>query len=186
MRESPGARRAWADYLALGEDRSLEKLLHRYQTGTEPAPTTNLTRLKLWSRTFAWQGRLQTLAEAAAAEAQAALVARRREVLESGLGLDHERVAALKRLAERLLGELEDDRLWLADAKMLGAGEHGERYDFERFNAAGVEQLRGLLEDIAAEKGERVRRHEHSGRDGAPIPVQIVMPDNGRGDRAPA
>jgi hypothetical protein len=58
MRETARARQAWLDYLAMGPQRSLEKLLSRYQTGTTLAPVRNLTRLKQWSATFNWQGRL--------------------------------------------------------------------------------------------------------------------------------
>jgi hypothetical protein len=192
MRESVRARRAYADYLAMGEGRSLEKQaeLYRQRQGTDSeatAPTVHARRLYEWSRVHGWQERLRAIADAAAAEAEAAIAARRRAVLGAGLALDVVRVDVLKRVAERLRAEIEEEgRLWVQDAKWIGSGEFGERVDIERFNAAEVEQLRGLLDDIAKEKGERVRRHEHSGRDGAPIPVQIVMPDNGRGDRAPA
>lgn len=208
MRESSRARAAYADYLALGEGRSLEKLAADYvsrsgsgpdpdrETGARRAgdawpvqapPTRFLSTLKAWSAQFGWQERLRALADAAAADVQAALAARRRAVLETGLALDHERVDALKRLAARLLDELgAQDRLWVRDTKWVGPGDVGERVDVERFNGSEVEQLRGLLDDIAREKGERVKRHEHSGRDGAPIPVVITLPDNGRGDRLPA
>jgi hypothetical protein len=186
MRESSRARRAWADYLALGEGRSLERLADDYRARTESVPTRQLSRLKRWSADHGWQERLRALADEAVAAAAAVLVERRRAALEAGLGLDFERVVVLKRLAARMVAELEDEgRLWVQDAKWIGSGEFGERVDLERFNAAEVEQLRGLLDDIAKEKGERVRRLEHSGRDGAPIPVLITLPDNGRGDRLP-
>jgi hypothetical protein len=173
MRESARARQAWADYLAMGEERSLDRLLQRYQTGTEPAQATSLTRLKQWSTTFGWQTRLQAIADAAASEAEAAIRARRRAILESGLALDFERVDVLKRVAAQLLDELETGgRLWVRDVKAIGSGENAERVDIERFNAAEVEQLRGLLDDIAKEKGERVKKLEHAGPKGGPIGVR--------------
>jgi hypothetical protein len=187
MRETSRARQAWADYLALGEGRSLEKLAADYvsrsgsgpdpdrETGPAP-PTRFLSTLKEWSARFGWQERLRAIADAAAADAQAAIAARRREVLEDGLGLDYERVTVLKRVAERLRTEIEEEgRLWVQDAKSIGSGESAERVDIERFNAAEVEQLRGLLDDIAKEKGERVKRLEHSGRDGAPIAIREIV-----------
>lgn len=177
MRESARARLAWADYLAMGEERSLEKLHALHQTRTEPGPPTrHLSTLKHWSSTFGWQGRLQGIADAAAAEVEAAIRARRRQVFGSGLALDYERVNVLQRLATKLLAELEQDgRLWVRDVKSVGSGESAERVDIERFNAAEVEQLRGLLEDIAKEKGERVKRLEHSGREGKPIALEATV-----------
>lgn len=186
MRESPKARQAWADYLALGEGRSLEKLAATYRTATEPPPTKQIDTLKEWSRSFGWQSRLQAIADAAAAEATAAIYARRREALETGLALDHERVDALKGLARRLLDEVDKGRLWLPDVKAIGSGENAERVDIERFNGSLVEQLRGALDDIAKEKGERVKKLEHSGPGGVPVVFTLRLSnDDGDGDRTP-
>lgn len=158
MRESPKARQAWADYLALGEGRSLEKLLALYQTCTEPAPTKQLTTLKQWSATFGWQARLQAIADAAATEAAAAIQRRRADAIQTGLALDYERVLVLKDLATTLLTELtEGGRRWLPDAKWIGGADYGEKVEIERFNAQEVEQLRGLLDDLAKETGGRAK-----------------------------
>lgn len=174
MQESRRAREAYADYLAMGEARSLDKLHALYRTRTEPGPpTAHLSTLKHWSTTFGWQARLQAIADQAAAEAVAAITARRRAILEDGLALDFERVDVLKRVATRLLDEIENQgRLWVQDVKAIGSGETAERVDIERFNAAEVEQLRGLLDDIAKEKGERVKKLEHGGTPGRPIGVR--------------
>lgn len=186
MRESPKARQAWADYLALGDGRSLEKLLALYRSCSEPAPTGQMTTLKLWSRAFGWQSRLQAIADAAAAEAEAAIQARRREVLETGLALDYERVDALKGLARKLLDEVDAGRLWLPDVKAIGSGENAERVDIERFNGSLVEQLRGALDDLAKEKGERVKKLEHSGPGGVPVVFTLRLSnDDGDGDSTP-
>jgi len=171
----------------MGEGRSLERLLQRYRTGTKAAPATDLTRLKLWSRTFGWQARLQEIADRAAAEAETALAARRREAWETGLAQSFERVEALKRLADQLLDEVEHQgRLWVRDVKSIGSGENAERVDIERFNAAEVEQLRGLLDDIAKEKGERVKKLEHAGPGGLPPVFTLRLSnDDGDGDSTP-
>lgn len=155
MRETPRAKRAWADYLAMGPDRSLEALLKRYQNESKPL-TTRLASLKKWSAQFGWQSRLQAIADAAAREAEEREAAYRREIMESGYALAHERIKALKGLAEVLHGELlQEDKRWLADVKQIGSGEGAERVDIERFNASEVEQFRGCLDDIAKELGER-------------------------------
>lgn len=159
MRESPRAAQAWADYLALGPGRSLEQLLKEYQSRTGSVPTRQLSRLKRWSTDGQWQARLQALADQAAAEAAAQELAYRRAILEEGFGLAHERVKAMKALAGTLLDELTTGgRLWVEDVKQVGGGERARFVDIERFNSAELEQLRGLWDDIAKEKGERAKK----------------------------
>lgn len=174
-RESPQATRAYADYVALGPARSLEALVERYRSGTIPAQTRRLTTLKQWSRAHGWQGRLRALAEEARAEAEARQAAEVRAILEEGYALAHERVRLLKELSARLAAELAGGRLWLHERRSVRVGSAQYAvYDLERPNAAWVEQLRGLLDDIARETGGRAKRSELSGRDGGPIEVADV------------
>lgn len=70
MRETARARQAYADYLALGPDRSLEKLLKVYQRRPKKAPTRQLAVLKRWSAAFGWQSRLMDIAVREATEAE--------------------------------------------------------------------------------------------------------------------
>ncbi len=72
MKETPRAQQAFNDYLAMGDDRSLEKLLAVYQKGTENPPCQKLRTLKEWSRKYKWQERLaeQIERERAAIEAK--------------------------------------------------------------------------------------------------------------------
>lgn len=154
--ESPRARQAWADYLAMGPGRSLERLVERYKSGTRSAPTRRLTTLKCWSGMFDWQNRLQAIASEQIAMATAAESARIREIMESGVAVTHERVAVLKELHDLLLSDLRDpDKRWLTDVKGIGQGDNWTQIEVERFNSAELEQLRGLLDDIAKETGGR-------------------------------
>lgn len=172
MRETARAKQAWADYLSLGPGRSLETLLDRYQSATDSPPTRRLKTLKDWSRTFGWQARLKTIADQVAREAAEREAEYRREIMEAGYGKREERVKALKELAGILFDELmQPDKRWCRDVKQIGSGEGAERVDVERFNAAEVEQFRGLLDDIAKEKGERKNVTELTGKDGGPIEV---------------
>jgi len=105
---------------------------------------------------FRWRERAETWDEAERQRMQSEQAAYRRAIMESGFALDFERVKALKELAQRLIVELLfGGRLWLTDKKQLGGGELATVVDIERFNAAEVEQLRGVFDDIAKEKGER-------------------------------
>jgi|GEM_PF-6585379 len=66
MRETPKARQAFADYLAMGSGRSLEKLLEQYrqQSGSGTSvPSLRYRTLADWSRAHNWQTRLVEIAE---------------------------------------------------------------------------------------------------------------------------
>jgi hypothetical protein len=172
MRETAKSKQAYADYLAMGPDRSLEKLLARYQSNPEAAPATNLTRLKVWSSKHGWQARLQAIADREAREAEEREAAYRRSIMEDGYALVHERVKSLQELAKTLFEELQDPtKRWCKDVKQIGSGESAEKVDIERFNAAEVDQFRGLLDDIAKELGERKVKQEITGKDGGPIEI---------------
>lgn len=155
-RETPRARQAWADYLAMGPGRSLDQLTARYQTATRSVPTRRIGTLKLWSGLFSWQDRLQGIADDQVAMAVATETTRIREIMATGFAQPHERVAVLKELADTLLSDLRDpSKRWLRDVKGIGQGDNWTQIDIERFNSAELEQLRALFDDIAKETGGR-------------------------------
>ncbi len=68
MRETPRAKTAFADYLAMGPGRSLEKLLAHYRervvtSGKATVPTVEIRRLEHWSAAHGWQAKLAEIAE---------------------------------------------------------------------------------------------------------------------------
>ena len=76
--------------------------------------------------------------------------------MESGYALAWERVRALKELADTLFAELQDPSLrWVREVKVVGSGKNAREVVVERFNAAEIEQLRGVLADLAKETGGR-------------------------------
>lgn len=95
--------------------------------------------------------------------------------LKSGLSLRDNRVLLLHQLAEAMRKDLLDDsRLWLTRIKGIGSAENFQVVEEEEFNGAEVAQLRGVLDDIAAELNERIRRQEVSGPNGKPVEVSIT------------
>lgn len=60
-RETAGAQAAFADYVALGPGRSLEKLAESYRSRSESVPTRQVSTLKVWSTTHDWQARLAAM-----------------------------------------------------------------------------------------------------------------------------
>lgn len=80
------------------------------------------------------------------------------DALKSGLALKAERVKKLSLLAALIEEDLFNDVLWTTDVKMIGSGAFQERVEFEEFNAAEVQQYRGVLDDIAKEIGDRTQK----------------------------
>jgi len=109
-------------------------------------------------RAEAWDQHISELASAVADD-------ERLRILSSGYALKHKRVEELDKLAVLLLGELrEENKRWLPDVKSIGSGFAAERVDIVRFNAPLIEQARKTLEDIAAEMGDRMTKHDLSGQ----------------------
>lgn len=164
--ETKRAIQACNDYLRLGPGRSLAKLLNRYQSGTEVPPTRRIGTLKTWSVSFGWQQR----AAAYDTETERQKNEYAKQVMQSGLALDYERVSRLKAMADLLEEQIlarENGRyanIWLADAKQIGAGEFAERVDIVRFNPAIFEQWRGIYDDLARETGGRKQEQKYSGQ----------------------
>jgi hypothetical protein len=102
MRESHAAVTAFEDYAAMPPgERSLERLVRRYQTAAEVPPTRRLETLKTWSVNFSWQSRIAGIAAQERESAEARILEERNEVLGTGLALAYERVRVLKLLAGR-------------------------------------------------------------------------------------
>jgi phage terminase large subunit len=104
-----------------------------------------------------------------------------------GLARKEERVRVLKRLAERLIRDLLVDdpaaeRVWLDNIKGLGSGAQFTTFNYKDFNHQEMIQLRGVLEDIAHEVGQRSSKVEVTTVGGATgaqvrIPAEAIAPD---------
>jgi len=87
--------------------------------------------------------------------------------LNNGLSTVEARVALLQRLADTLTADLLTDGghgFWLQQVKGIGSGEDFERVEYEELNTAELSQLRGVLDDIAQEMGDRKKTLVHRGR----------------------
>lgn len=78
--------------------------------------------------------------------------------LSSGYALKANRVMQLSRLAEMMANDLFGGFLWTEEVKGVGSGTVAEVVDYEEFNRAEVEAFRGVLDDIASEMGERIKK----------------------------
>jgi len=170
--ESSKAIQACNAWLRLGGGRSLPKLLERWAEPEDAPPTESLSTLKKWSSRYEWA----TRAEAYDAEIEARKTIERNHVLKNGLALEFERIKKLMTLADFLEQQICEKNeagshinVWLPDVKSIRDDEKFERVDIVRFNSALFTQYRGVLEDIAAEMGDRKQKVEHTGEKGGPI-----------------
>lgn len=99
--------------------------------------------------------------------------------LTTGLALKENRVATLQKLANRLLedlfGEGDENKLWLTMVKGIGSYDNYERVEYQEFNRSEIESLRGILDDIASEVGERIRKTDLTSG-GKPLPRPGIDP----------
>lgn len=85
--------------------------------------------------------------------------------IREGLAKKSERVLLLRRLAEHMTADLFERKLfWTSMVKGIGDKDNYERIEYEEFNGAEVTQLRGVLDDIAKEVGERKIAMELGGK----------------------
>lgn len=97
------------------------------------------------------------------------------EALNEGLAKTSERVALLKRLANKMIEDLfDDDLLWTDEVKGIGSGDIAQIVNYEEFNASEVRELRAVLDDIAKEVGGRVQKIDQKTEQSGTIKVEYV------------
>ncbi len=97
-----------------------------------------------------------------------------------GLALKENRVDVLRKLADKFIADLmpendEGHKRWLLQVKGIGGQDNFERIEYYEFNKAEVDSLRGVLDDIAAEVGERLKKPDtDDDKFTAPQVVEII------------
>lgn len=155
--ETDRAVQACNAYLRMGAGRSLSKLIKKPTKANQSQPATeSIATLKEWSTTFDWQLR----ASAYDSELEQAKNEKRKQVIEQGLALDHERVTKLKRLARFLEEQIYDETPEpeaMTTEELIGANLAGNA---PRVVPVGFEQYKVWLPDVkqvgSGEKAERV------------------------------
>lgn len=168
--ESNRAVQACNDFLRMGPGRSVTALMGKYQETPENSTTQSLYTLQKWATEYKWFDRAAEYDKSV----EDAKNLRAKEIMHSGLSLDYERVEELKQLANQLKQQLIERGFWLSDVKQIGSGQFAERIDIERFNQALIEEIRGVLDDLARETGGRANKHQISGENGGDINIRII------------
>lgn len=113
-----------------------------------------------YARRWDWDARIAAWDAHQAKEVEAAIAAERQKVLSEGYALMHERVKTLNVVAKKLVSDIAKGKLYRTDVRSVGTGKDAERVDVELFEEGVIRELRGCLDDIAKELGERVKRTE--------------------------
>ena len=151
MKETNKARKAFEDYFNMGPGRSIKKLVRIYnEPTTKSPPTKHFSTLAKWSTKHGWQKKVQ---QRDFEISEAALEGIKELATKTGYAVFQKRIHDLGKLAERLYGLLE-----------VGA-----------LQTQAVREFRGLLSDIAAEMGERERKHKVTVEDWRSEVVQLLI-----------
>ena len=161
-------------YLLMGVGRSMLGAYKKYITQKGSKKLINFVP-DGWdaaARRYDWKARAVAYDKSGEAQARKAYEARRLAILSTGFALEHERVALLDDLAAQLDAYRQiEDRLWITETKQIGFGKDAQMIENVTFNAPLVKELRGTLDDLAKELGQRTKRTEVTGTDGNPIEV---------------
>lgn len=124
------------------------------------------------ARDWKWEERAANWDQHRLDERDKQIQAEEAEILRVGYAVKHERMKSLNEVAGLLQREVFDDnKRWLDDVKAVGI----EAHHLKQFNDALIREYRATLDDIAKEKGERVRKQEVTGKDGGPIEVEYEV-----------
>lgn len=184
--ETPASKQAFIDFLAMGHNRSMPKLIKAYRDPEkynqnmgydDSPPTRQLKQLKTWSVAHYWQKKLNQVQDD---QIEVILKEQRRSLAElamSGFANPVERIKALDELARNLLEKLRDAELLTVVTKQVGSGKNTRSVEEAKIDTPAIREFRGLLEDLAKETGGRVRigKLSHEYPDGVPQQNQIFI-----------
>lgn len=181
--ETPRAKKAFLDYVTLGESRSVQKLHDRYrdpeqfsQTGgpTKP-PTRQLNTLKLWCAAYNWTSRVNHLTDH---QVTAVLEEQKRNlatILRHRYAKVDSRVETLNEIAEMLVKRIQKTGGITLIVKQVGYGTATKMVEEEQTDVLTINALRGILADIATEVGGRTKKVSHEFPDGVPGDRSIFL-----------
>jgi hypothetical protein len=116
-----------------------------------------------------WEQRARAYDEYQRAKEDQIIAEERERVLRSGFALMHKRIKELDRLTRKLIKMTNDEaKVWLQETRTFGTDEESTTVEKVEFNAPLFTLIDKYLGSIAAEMGERVKKTEVTGKDGAP------------------
>ena len=181
--ESNKQYRAFCDYLAMGEGRSLAKLHDEYErlrngNTTVKTPIKTLRGLEQWSSDYGWVKRVKAYDAYMVAQERAAREAAR---LQSQADIVEAEYQDYHLLRQKWL-EIADKTLPVSITQEIQDGDkvvitlRTEPHRLRALVGARKEISAGLR--LAAEMPDKIERHEQTGKDGTSITLRVVYDDD--------
>lgn len=158
-------------YLLMGFKRSVQAVFHQEAEENRGNPRGEAQgHWYEYAKKYNWEERAQAY-DKHWIEEQDKLIAQEREVvLRKGFALDYKRIEALNKLADKMVQWADDDsKVWLVKKQDVTGDGFSKHTEEEVFNAPMLGMIEKYFAGIAAEKGERVKKQELTGKDGEPM-----------------
>lgn len=132
------------------------------------------------ARKWQWEDRAAAWDKHQAEELEREIAAEEKKILREEYALRHKRIEELNRIVKKLIGYLEDENnVWLPDVKAIGTGPNARQVDLIRFNDAIFSEIRAHFDDIAKEKGERIKKQELSVKELPKLYIDLAPDEDG-------
>lgn len=132
-----------------------------------------------YAKKYDWEERAKVY-DAHWIEEQDEIIKQEREkVIRLGFALDYKRIEALNKLADKMMQWAdEDDKVWLVKTQDVTGDGFSKHTEETVFNAPMIGMIEKYFAGIAAEKGERVKKQELTGKDGGSMEFEIELVGN--------
>jgi hypothetical protein len=157
-RNMPAIKRNLLGAARLHQERTAKGAHKPYRT-TPGSWRDHAERWQWIERAAAYDDMLHAEAEARAEVLRELEAEEERRILSTGYALKHRRIEKLTQAIQLI------DRSFLDDEGKI---------EYRFVSADKIRELRGALDDIAKEMGDRARKTELTGRDGEPVEIEII------------
>lgn len=194
--ETARAKKAFLDYLQLGPARSIRQLVEMYRDpdiyNQEPGnpdspPTRQAKRIQLWSAAFNWQSRVNKVRDDQINKMLEEQNKHLAESLQFKYASVANRIDVLNEMAELLVDHARATNLQTKIIKQVGSGKNVKMVEEVQTDALTITAIRGLLSDLAAETGARVKTMKVRTPDGPLVDRRtiFILPSAGQGPQLP-
>lgn len=168
-------------YLRLGTKRSIRSVFLKETKQKQAKTSTNVgpgwcNAAKIWN----WDERARAHDEWQRSEEDRIIAEERDKVLRSGFALQHKRIQLLDKMSRKLIAMTNDEeKIWIPETKTIMTTQGKDKSQEQVvekvvFNAPLFTLIEKYQDSIAKEMGERVKKQELTGKDGADFVIELV------------